>query len=58
MKKSYSFRLDANFVEALDKRANLERISRTQLFEKIGWKYLKWLYKNDKVDLNNFNRTI
>jgi hypothetical protein len=58
MKKSYSFRLDANFVEALDKRANLERISRTQLFEKIGWEYLKWLYKNDKVDLNNFNRTI
>ncbi len=56
MKKSYSFRLDAKFVEALDKRANLEKMSRTQLFEKIGWEYLRWLYKHDKLDLNNFNR--
>jgi len=58
MKKPYSFRLDAKFIEALDKRANLERLSRTQLFEKIGWEYLKWLYKQDKLDLNNFNRQI
>ena len=57
MKKSYSFRLDAKFVDALDKRANLERMSRTQLFEKIGWQYLQWLYKNDKLNLESFNRT-
>jgi len=57
MKKSYSFRLDAKFVEVLDKRANLERMTRTQLFETIGWQYLQWLYKNDKLNLEDFNRT-
>ena len=56
MKKSYSFRLDAKFVEALDKRAKLQRMSRTQLFEKIGWQYLQWLYKNDTLNLEDFNR--
>jgi hypothetical protein len=55
-KKSYSFRLDEKFVEALDKRANLERISRTQMFEKIGWQYLRWLFKQDNRHLEDFNR--
>ncbi len=56
MKKSYSFRLDEKYVDALDRRAQLERMSRTQLFEKIGWEYLKWLYKQDKLNLDDFNR--
>jgi len=58
MKKPYSFRLEENFMMALDKRANLERISRTQFFEKIGWEYLRVIYKEDKLNLEDFNRTI
>jgi len=58
MKKPYSFRLDENFVMALDKRAKLERITRTQFFEKIGWEYLRMIYKQDQLHLEAFNRTI
>jgi len=36
------------------KKAELEKITRTQMLEQIGWKYLKWLFKQDQKIFGRF----